>query len=170
MRFFLIGFMGSGKTYIANAIAKHITIPTIDLDAYIEEKEQEPIVSIFENYGEQYFRMLENKYLQEIIDTHEHLILACGGGTPCFKNNIWLLRKYGVTIYIKTDTNTIVQRVKDNTTRPLLQYTNENELKNRIEKMIEEREVFYKQATHCIPNDSYCIDTILKIINTTTHV
>ena len=87
MRFFFTGFMGSGKSFWAKKMSLNMSIPYIDLDEYIEAKEKMTISDIFNLKGEAYFRQYENLCLKEIVSLHDHFILSCGGGTPCFHDN-----------------------------------------------------------------------------------
>ena len=88
MKIFLIGFMGSGKTHWGKELSKKMSIPFFDLDEKIVEHEDKSIVQIFAEEGEEYFRLLEKDVLHLLTESHETFVMACGGGTPCFFNNI----------------------------------------------------------------------------------
>ena len=84
MKIFLIGFMGSGKTYWGKRLSEKMDIPFFDLDEKIVEHEEKPITQIFAEDGEEYFRLLEKDVLHLLTESHETFVMACGGGTPCF--------------------------------------------------------------------------------------
>ncbi|MBK6264567.1 shikimate kinase [Marivirga sp. S37H4] len=102
MRYFLTGLPGSGKSFWAKKLAEKYQLPFLDLDAHIEVKETKSITDIFKEKGEVYFRELESEALQEIIIENEQLILACGGGTPCFHQNMERMNTAGTTIFLNT--------------------------------------------------------------------
>lgn len=84
MKIFLIGFMGCGKTHSGKQLSAKLSLPFFDLDAKIEEHEAKSITQIFEEEGEEYFRLLEKDVLHLLCESHESFVMACGGGTPCF--------------------------------------------------------------------------------------
>lgn len=100
MRVFLTGFMGCGKSFWGQQLAKERHIPFYDLDSYIEENEMCSINEIFATKGEDEFRKLENNYLSDLIHKKEKYVLATGGGTPCFYNNMKLINENGSTCYL----------------------------------------------------------------------
>ena len=85
--------MGCGKTYWGKILAQKMNLPFFDLDKLVEEREEKSIIEIFAEEGEEYFRMLEKDVLHLITESHESFVMACGGGTPCFFNNIEYLKK-----------------------------------------------------------------------------
>ena len=108
MKIFLIGFMGSGKTYWGKKLSEKLSLPFFDLDEQVEAQEEKPINEIFAEKGEEYFRQLEKETLHIITESHESLIIATGGGTPCYFNNIEYMKKEGAA-YGK-DNMTLLQR------------------------------------------------------------
>jgi shikimate kinase len=143
---FFVGFMGSGKTFFGKKLSKKWNRPFVDLDLYIEQKMEKSIDSIFKEYGEHYFRKLENQFLKE-LSAQENLIISCGGGTPIFHNNLEIMKKSGIVIYIKQPKEILLGRLRRNKQkRPLVQKLNDDELKAFINHKLEEREKFYKQA------------------------
>jgi shikimate kinase len=162
MKIVLIGYMGSGKSCIGKSLAHELKIPFIDLDQYISKKEQLSVSEIFKIKGEIYFRKKETIYLQEIINDENPLILATGGGTPCFGNNIDLLKKYAKTIYLKTSINTLVNRLllnKDK--RPLISHLNDDDLPEFIGKHLFERAPFYQKSEFVVSTDGKSIKEIV---------
>jgi shikimate kinase len=144
--FFLIGFMGSGKSHWGQVWAKELGIDFFDLDAEIEAKESKTVAQIFETNGEDYFRKIETEILK-IVGNKPNCIIACGGGTPCFYNNINWMNEQGTTIYLKTTPQTILNRVlQEQEKRPLIKKMNQAELLFFIEQKLNEREAFYNQA------------------------
>ena len=147
MTFFLIGFMGSGKTYWGKIWASIYSFTFIDLDEVIEKKEGKSIADIFDIKGENYFREIEAATLRNFEDL-ENTIIACGGGTPCFYENIEWMNTKGTTIYLYSTAQEILQRVlSEQDKRPLIKKMNKGELLFFIEQKLREREVFYNVAT-----------------------
>jgi len=118
----LIGYMGSGKSAVGQKIAGLKAMNFIDLDAYIEEKEQQSIKNIFKEKGEIYFRKIETKYLKEVLSEQFGTVLALGGGTPCFGNNINLVNSLenGISIYLQTSIKELNERLLLITTKRIL--------------------------------------------------
>src|SRR2546423_6497366 len=133
MKIFLIGFMGSGKTHWGKQLSPKLNFPFFDLDEKISEDEGKPVSQIFTEKGEEYFRMREKDVLYLLTESHESFVMACGGGTPCFYNNIDFLKKKGVVVWIHSSTETLYQRlVKEKDKRPLISNTPDNQLKSYI--------------------------------------
>jgi shikimate kinase len=146
MKFFLIGFMGSGKTHWGNIWAKDLDITFFDLDEQIEQAEQKTVVEIFEKRGEAYFREKEADALRSFAQK-DNCIIACGGGTPCFNKNVQWMNKNGTTIYLQAAPQDILLRVmEERSKRPLIKNLNEAELLFFIQQKLKEREPFYTQA------------------------
>lgn len=146
MTFFLIGFMGSGKTYWGKIWASMYSFTFIDLDEVIEKNEGKSIADIFEIKGEKYFREIEAAALRSFEDL-ENTIIACGGGTPCFYENIEWMNDKGTTIYLLSTAQEILQRVlSEQDKRPLIKKMNKGELLFFIEQKLKERENFYNSA------------------------
>ncbi|MDD3723627.1 MAG: shikimate kinase, partial [Lutibacter sp.] len=91
MKIVLLGYMASGKSAVGRILSEKLNIQFIDLDSFIEEKEQLSISEIFETKGEIYFRKIEGIYLQELLNSKESTVISLGGGTPCYGNNIDLI-------------------------------------------------------------------------------
>jgi len=147
---FLTGFSGSGKSSKGAFLAKKYQKNFIDLDNYIVEKNNKTISEIFENEGEQEFRKLEHNALKE-ISALKNSIVATGGGTPCFFDNMTLMNKSGVTIFLKTSVETLFKRlVSDKKSRPLLAGKSDDEILEYIKKELKMREKFYNMAQYAI--------------------
>ena len=166
----LSGYMGSGKSTIANLLHKLTGIQTIDLDKYIEQKSNLSISEIFKQKGEVLFRKLEHEALKELIDSQQEFILSLGGGTPCYSNNLGLLESADImTIYLKASIATLCQRLAAGIAeRPLLAGKSAGEMREFIAKHLFERNPYYNQARHIIETDNktppQVADEILKIL------
>lgn len=164
MLIFLIGYMGSGKSVIGRKLAHKLHYEFIDLDEYIEKKYNQTISEIFAKQGEQKFRELENKYLKELI-TKSNAVIATGGGTPCFYDNMKLLNKHGITIYLKATPEFLFKRLKKSPQkRPLLEKNNKKELLGFIKNSLKEREKYYLKAKYVIDAENVKIEEITKLL------
>jgi shikimate kinase len=163
----LLGYMGCGKSTIANKLSKNIGIPFVDLDKKIEEKMNLSINAIFEKHGEIYFRKLEHEVFIELLNSPEQLIIGLGGGTPCYANNHELLKADNVvSIYLKASIETLFKRLSANKSkRPLIANKNDEEMKEFIAMHLFERSFYYNQAQYKVVVDDKTIDqTVLDII------
>ena len=149
-RIFLIGMPGAGKTTLGSKVAKKLGMPFLDLDALIEKEYNRSIEDIFSNEGEEHFRTLESDQLQKTIRHHDDLVLACGGGTPCFHGNMALMNDVGVTVYIDCTIQELDRRLRHEAHRPLLKSGN---LEARLEKLLTSRKGFYEQARITVTED-----------------
>ena len=165
MKIFLIGFMGSGKTYWGRQLSKKLKLPLFDLDDKIVEQENKPISQIFSENGEEYFRLLEKDVLFMLTESHESFVMACGGGTPCFYNNIDYLKKNGTVIWINSSIDSLYQRLlKEKDQRPLLRDIPDDQLKSYIIRKFSSRKIYYQQA-HIILNEAdITLETIVDKI------
>jgi shikimate kinase len=149
---FLTGFMGSGKTTAGKKLATLLKTRFIDLDDYIEKRENRTIPAIFEEEGEAKFREVEKNYLAEILRLKDPHVISLGGGTVCFNNNLETVKKNGHLIYIELPVAVLADRIKQSKlTRPLLKNLSARELIKNIEEILAERRKFYEQA-HIIVN------------------
>jgi shikimate kinase len=163
----LLGYMGCGKSTIANKLSKITRIPYVDLDKSIEERTNLSINEIFEHKGEIYFRKLEHEILVELLNSPENLIIGLGGGTPCYANNHELLVGQNVeSIYLKASIETLYNRLVTNKNkRPLIASKNDDELKEFIAKHLFDRSFYYNHARHKVVVDGKSIDqTVLDIL------
>ena len=167
MNLILIGYMASGKSTIGNYLAKVLNYSFIDLDNYIEKKENLSVKEIFSQKGEIYFRKLENTALKEIVNNKENYVLSLGGGTPCFYDTMeWLKGKTNTkTIYLNVNLNVLTQRLLKDNTRPLISHlNNEEDIKEFIAKHLFERSYFYNMADVKINASEKIEDIAEKII------
>lgn len=147
MKIYLIGFMGSGKSHVGKQIAAQMGCLFMDLDDYLEQQEGRSISDIFAIEGEATFRKLEQKYLMELSQLKD-VVIATGGGTPCFFDNLEQMKQVGLTIYLKTPVDILVERLRAETAhRPLLAGKTIAELKDFIAVKLEERAAVYENAS-----------------------
>jgi shikimate kinase len=164
----LLGYMGCGKSTIANKLSGMIQIPYVDLDEYIEKKTNLTINQIFENQGEIYFRKLEHTSFVELLNLPEQIIIGLGGGTPCYANNHELLKGDGVmSIYLKASIDTLFKRLASNKSkRPLIADKSDEEMKEFIAKHLFDRSFYYNHAMHKVTVDDKSIEeTVNDILN-----
>ena len=143
---FLLGFMGSGKTYLGERLAGLLNRPFFDLDQMLEAGEGETISTIFAEKGEAAFRDLERKYLHT-LENQAPAVVATGGGTPCFFDNMDWMKAHGTTVYLKTPIEVLFERLRhEQAGRPLLAGLSDEALRDFIEQKLSERERWYRQA------------------------
>lgn len=165
MKLVLIGYMASGKSVVAKYIAKEMHIDVVDLDTYIEDKEKQTIQEIFKNKGEIYFRIKENFYLKELLLSDKNFILATGGGTPCYANNMEIIKKNSNSVYLKASIQIIYDRlIREKQKRPLVSNIENTDLKEFIAKHLFERNPFYNKADKIVSVDNKTIDEIANEI------
>ena len=161
--YFLIGFMGTGKSHWGKLWAAANKLTFVDLDELIEKAEQTTIAEIFDNKGEDYFRKIEKEVLRKCGE-FKNFLIACGGGTPCFFENMKWMNDHGVTIFIRSRPVEILDRVmEEKEKRPLLKKLNEGELLFYIEQKLKEREPFYSQAQIKVESNSLDENSFAKI-------
>lgn len=147
MRIFLIGFMGSGKTYTGRRLARLAGLPFIDLDEWIEEKEKDSVRGIFEKKGEPYFRNVEREALRAMAQ-FRNAVISCGGGAPCFFDNMPWMNENGITIYLRAPAEVLARRLaRRQERRPLLKGFAGGELLGFIRSKLAEREPFYLDSS-----------------------
>ena len=147
---FLVGFMGSGKSYWGEIWAKNNGYKFYDLDAEIEGALKMTVDEIFEKKGEDKFRELERNYLHKLENIDKYLV-SCGGGTPCFFDNLQWMQQHGKVIYLRASPEYILEKVIGETLkRPLLKEVNTSELLFFIQQKLKEREPIYLEAHHIL--------------------
>ena len=152
-RIILIGYMGAGKTTIGHALAKNLGVQFYDLDWYIEMRFHKTVAQIFEERGEEGFREIERNMLHEVAE-FENVIISCGGGTPCFFDNMDYMNSLCDTIYLKASAEILAAHLKmGKVVRPLILGKSEEELTDYIQGMLDQREPYYMKAKHIINVD-----------------
>ena len=152
-KIFLIGMMGSGKSYWAQKMAKWNKCVGYDLDALIEMNEEKTIAEIFNEDGEDYFRKVEAKILRWFKEKKK-FIIATGGGTPCFQENMHWMKKEGIVIWLDEPVEVLVKRLSpEKNKRPLIANLSDAEIAAYIEDKLVERHSFYSQANYRLTSD-----------------
>ncbi|WP_027454771.1 shikimate kinase [Xylanibacter brevis] len=160
-RIILIGYMGAGKTTIGKALSKELDMPFYDLDWYIESRHRKTVSQLFQEVGEEGFRKIEHCLLHEVAE-FENVIISCGGGTPCFYDNIDYMNQQGEVIYLKTSPEVLYKHLlMAKVERPLLKDKTPEELITFIREQLEKREPFYTKAKHTL--DVSLMDNYEKI-------
>lgn len=150
---FLIGFMGCGKSYWGMRLAAELQCPFLDLDVFISEKAGLSIPAIFDQLGESGFRQLEQEALHH-VSQNSPSVIATGGGTPCFFDNIDWMNQHGMSIYLQVSAHTLAHRLQDETaSRPLLDGIQTIDFQNFIENKLSERATYYAQATAILEDE-----------------
>jgi hypothetical protein len=158
----LIGYMGCGKSTLSRLLAQDHNRHLIDTDSFIETREGMSISELFEQKGERYFRDLETTVLEELLESTYNTVIATGGGLPLRDANAELLKRLGTVVYLKASADTIYERVKDETNRPLLNVPNPRE---KIEKMLAQRNPIYEQvADYTVEVDNLTVGQTLQRI------
>lgn len=160
-RIILIGYMGAGKTTVGKALAKELHMPFYDLDWYIESRMHKTVKAIFDERGEAGFRKIEHNMLHEVAE-FEDIIISCGGGTPCFFDNIDYMNRQGETVYLKATPEVLYRHLKmGKTIRPLLLNKTADEVQVFIREQLAQREPYYSRAKHVL--DVNLLDDYEKI-------
>lgn len=161
VRIIIVGYMGSGKTTFGKALSDSLGIPFYDLDWYIQTRMHKSISQLFAEYGEEGFRKIEHNMLHEVAE-FENVIISCGGGTPCFYDNMDYMNQQGDTVYLRTTAEALHSHlIKARVERPLLTGKSPDEIKEFVRKQLAEREPSYNKAKHII--DMSPLDTLQKI-------
>ena len=172
-KLFLIGMMGAGKTSVGKALARSLELPFVDLDRRIHEVSGSSIEGLFRQEGEAEFRRIEARTLRDLAKDSSQAVIACGGGTPCYHGNLAEMKESGNVVYLKCDTDVLVDRLLNNgEVRPLIEEVNRDRAKltSRIESLLDERVPVYEQADITLDttaSDIYGVvrDLIMKLGN-----
>ena len=162
----LIGFMGAGKTFMGQKLAKKLSFPFLDLDDYIAQKEKKTIPEIFQLYGEQQFREIEHSHLKSLCASKQNTVLSTGGGTPCFFNNINLLNESFQTVYLERKESFLFDILREEKEkRPLISKKNDTELAQYIHETLKKRSVFYSCAKQTLGSQEFDEETLFRLIS-----
>lgn len=159
MKLFLIGMPGSGKSTLGKNLASHLMIDFVDLDAEIEKEVELSIPEVFSRQGEIFFRGVEARLLREWAASARSFVMATGGGAPCFHDGIKVINQFGISIFLDCPVSLLLERVRKNQERPLLLTTDEEVLRKKLERILNERVDCYRQAKIVVKNPS--LDTVL---------
>ena len=158
--------MGSGKTHWGRQLSKKLQLPFFDLDSVVVETEKKSITEIFSQNGEEFFRYKEKEVMEELVSDHEKFILSCGGGTPCFFNNIAFMKKNGKVIWLNTSVDVLKERLlKERMSRPLIKAIGDTELKNYIVRKLGERRMYYEQANIIVDEEKASLDSLIELLS-----
>jgi len=165
VRIFIIGYMGSGKTTVGKNLAQRLKFCFIDMDTFIEQKYHRTISNYFEADGEEKFREIEHLALKEIIKL-ENIVVATGGGTPCFYDNMDQMNRQGITIYLKMEVQALANRLKNNQSkRPLIKGKTQSQLIEYITKTLAERKKYYQKSHYTIETINLNTTELVKQIS-----
>jgi shikimate kinase len=165
MKIFLIGFMGSGKTHWGRLLALKLELPFFDLDTVITETEKKTISEVFSEKGEEYFRYKEKEVLEELVSDHDEFILSCGGGTPCFFNNIEFMKRNGKVLWLNTSIDILKERLlKERLARPLIRAIGDIQLKAYIIRKLSERKIYYEQADVMVNEENISLEPLAELL------
>lgn len=160
-RIILIGYMGSGKTTVGKALSKETGMMFYDLDWYIESRMRKTVAQIFAEKGEEGFRKIEHNMLHEVAE-FENVIISCGGGTPCFFDNIDYINQQGEVVYLKATPEVLYRHLlMGKVERPLIKNKTPEELVAYITEQVAKREEFYNKARYTL--DVSLMDNYEKI-------
>lgn len=166
MKIYLIGYMGCGKSTLGRRLSEHTGMQFIDMDHYIEARNHKTIPQIFSEEGEAEFRKKEQKALVELSE-FTNVIIATGGGAPCFFNNMELMNQTGKTVYMDINPEILADRLlKSKTERPLIKGKTHDELVAFINETLTKRNEFYRQAKYRITEPDLDLDYLLNLIAT----
>ena len=172
-RIVLIGYMGSGKTTVGKALGKERGLPLYDLDWYIESRMRKKVSQIFAERGEEGFRVIERNMLHEVAE-FEDVVISCGGGTPCFFDNMDYLNSQAQVVYLRCEPEVLRKHLlMGKGDRPLLKGKTPEELTDYIREQLEYREQFYTKARYTLDvslMDNYdkikiTIDKLKELLN-----
>lgn len=166
-RIILIGYMGAGKTTVGRILAKDMGLQFYDLDWYIENRMRKKIADIFAERGEEGFREIERNMLHEVAE-FENVVLSCGGGTPCFFDNMEYMNGQGDVVYLKATPEVLQKHLKmGKSVRPLLLGKNDEELAAFIREQLAKREEYYLKANHIVEIDAMVsVDKVQLTVDT----
>lgn len=147
-RILIIGYMGAGKTTLGKVLAKELGLPFYDLDWYIESRMMKTVPQLFAERGEEGFRKVEHNMLHEVAE-FEDVVISCGGGTPCFYDNMEYMNAQGDTVYLKASPEVLYAHLQmGKVERPLLKNKTREEMQAFIQEQLAEREKYYTKARH----------------------
>ncbi len=163
-KLFLVGMMGSGKSYWTKFLSKKLKVGGYDLDFLIESNEEKTIAEIFAEDGEEYFRKQEAKVLRWFKEK-KSFVIGTGGGTPCYNDNMDWMNKNGTTIFIDPPIEQLVERlIPEKSHRPLISNLSDEALFQFLTKKRMERLTDYQQANMILKDNAINEQTFLKIV------
>lgn len=159
-RFFIIGYMGCGKTHFGRKLAQKLHLRHIDLDHFIENRYHKSVSELFKIEGEESFRNKEHACLKEVSD-YENVVISTGGGTPCYHNNLEYMKGKGEILFIHLPIDILCERLlKSKNKRPLIENKNNQSLKTYIENSLTQRMPYYLQADTIIEDSDHYLKNL----------
>lgn len=156
--------MASGKSWLGKELAQAAGLDFIDCDELFEERYRITILNFFEKYGEELFRKLEREILRETI-RYENIVIATGGGVPCFFDNMDFILKSGISLYLRMECNDLISRIRGiKKKRPFLKDIDSSCLENYVRGQLKNREPFYNRATYIFDGPDYPLQEIITTL------
>lgn len=147
MKVFVVGYMASGKSTFGRRLAEKLDTVFIDLDNYIEQQTGSSITELFNSRGEAGFRKIESEMLRKAVEEQPDAVIACGGGTPCFSDNMTYLNEKGITVFMETSIPVLISRlIEESENRPLMAGKTEDEIREKVLAQLCERLPIYLEA------------------------
>ena len=144
-------------------VSQKLGLPFFDLDEQVINAENKTINEIFAQEGEEYFRLKEKEILHIITESHNTFVMSCGGGAPCYFNNIEYMNEAGTTVWLNTSTDTLFKRLlKEKEQRPLLKNLSNDQLRMFIKKKFSDRKIYYEQADMIIEEENITLDHFIE--------
>ena len=156
----LVGLMGSGKSLVGKMLSKDLEFKHFDSDFIIEKKTKKTIKEIFSDYGEQYFRKIEEEIIISLL-SKKNCVFSLGGGSILSYKTRQCLKKNSITIFLKVDIKILYDRVRNSKNRPLI--SNSNNIKDKLTELYQDRKKYYKNADLIIDNSNKIKDSVIKI-------
>lgn len=164
MKIFLVGYMASGKSTLGRKLAGRMNMGFLDTDEWITQRSGKSIRLIFEEHGESAFREWEAQALQA-ISTMDDIVVATGGGLPCFNHAMDQLNSTGITLYLKAAPDLLVERiVAEKENRPLVLGIANEKLSEWVAAQLAERSAFYEKAKLTVPAESISVEELVMLI------
>ena len=154
MKIFLIGMPGAGKSTLGRPLANALNLPFVDLDKEVEKQEQKSIPELFEKRGEEYFRKSEAAVLKSWAESGREFVMATGGGAPCYHSGIDVINHNGLSVFLDITVEELVNRISQQSGRPLLSTDDMNEKTSRLSTLYHERRSCYQKAKITLENPS----------------
>ncbi|MBD98256.1 MAG: shikimate kinase [Verrucomicrobia bacterium] len=162
---FILGFMAAGKSSLAPKLARALGVKCIDLDQYVEHSVQQSIEQIFNSKGEEGFRRLEHQQLRTMKPGQKNVV-ALGGGTPAFEDNMRYVNATGTSIYLQQRPEILIGRLRQQKAqRPLLKGLNEAEIADFVKDLLAKRAPYYSQADYCIDGEKVKLKELIQLLN-----
>ncbi|MFA8450588.1 MAG: shikimate kinase [Bacteroidales bacterium] len=164
MKVFLLGFMGAGKTVAGKKLAKSLGLEFVDLDHRIEEQFKVTINDLFSKYDEEVFRNIERNVLVQVLKL-DNVLISLGGGTPCFFDNMELIKQSGLSIYMQLHPKSLFQRlINSRKNRPLVKNMEPEKLESYIMERLKMREEYYLKADVVVRGERFSDKDIAFLI------